>query len=368
MKNSAKTFLSLIIIFVLVSFGIFISDKTFTFADYSMPSETEDETKIIYYFSVSEPVLDKDTLESIYGDYDVYYDVQLNLTYLSLLEMMNDSYFDNVPEGSCVIFENKQSQIDPMILQTFFAALKGNDCKLIFVSAYDIDEYHNSDLLQLIDGYVNCPPDAFYAFLIESIDNMFSDQSFGNYSCLLLDERFVDISYEFNNYAMDIEATYNNSFVLQVILREICTKLNLNNTNNVQFILALLHSQNINILVNADGGYVNLYDLCSYSAMTVEDIRFSLQNESYSDANKFYAMGIWLLDLDFYQLLHDGQNTNYGDISMNIPVYIWEEVPVTYSPNGLWVITNSDIEYDYDVNYNDSADEDILLLLNEILD
>ncbi len=32
MKNSAKTFLSLIIIFVLVSFGIFISDKTFTFA------------------------------------------------------------------------------------------------------------------------------------------------------------------------------------------------------------------------------------------------------------------------------------------------------------------------------------------------
>ena len=75
-----------------------------------------------------------------------------------------------------------------------------------------------------------------------------------------------------------------------------------------------------------------------------------------------------MLDLDFYQLLHDGQNTYYGDISMNIPVYIWEEVPVTYSPNGLWVITNSDIEYDYDVNYNDSADEDILLLLNEILD
>lgn len=102
--------------------------------------------------------------------------------------------------------------------------------------------------------------------------------------------------------------------------------------------------------------------------MTVEDIRFSLQNESYSDANKFYAMGIWLLDLDFYQLLHDGQNTYYDDISMNIPVYIWEEIPVIYTPNGLQIITDSDLRSYYNLTYNDSADEDILLLLNEILD
>lgn len=116
---------------------------------------------VIYYFSDSSPTF-QDFLSTVISPYPVIFDTQYALTSEELEYMLYSGYFWGFNEcvDNIVIFELKTMMPDYYVLEEIFKCLKGQNCKIMFISPY----YTEYSSIEYIDASMHCNFDKFFAF------------------------------------------------------------------------------------------------------------------------------------------------------------------------------------------------------------
>lgn len=190
------------------------------------PNYTGGDT--VYYFSDSTPILDEDQVRSIAGNLNVVYDIQLLISPQRLAYLVYTGYFWGFDySNTVVIVEIKAMKPDPNTLRDLFECLQVQNCKVLFVSAFEYDD--DWIFMDNVNEYLPCNVDKYGLFLDYSIIDMarqnvgYSLSAFKDWSllwynndwgdiwadtCILLDGRFIGIS----NYS--INTNYDAKYVL----------------------------------------------------------------------------------------------------------------------------------------------------------
>jgi hypothetical protein len=300
----------------------------------ALSSDYFGEPDVIYYFTDSYPILKDEALDCAGRSYRIFYDYQYHVDNDSLGDLYGEDYFSGFDDSCIVIFEIKTTLIDSGILYEIFEMLKSQGCIVIFVSAYDLTEYSDTDFMDYVDGFMKCQGDLFKDFVRYAVLDMLNrcdDSSFN----ILIDSRFVDAV----NYKT-FEEMYQHSYYLPALIEVLCEqnhiKFNEDNLTEIINVLKASFSLFVNTsgdeyvdILNVDNPYVDTY----YNFTKLSDLLLI------RDELQWCAMGIWNLEYDFYHLLFTIQN-NDGYI---IPVYVWDMDSSIDYPGGLIVITDSDL-------------------------
>ncbi len=451
MKILKKRLIVVVMSLVLFVTGIFtiggIESKK---ADALSPDYNERDT--VYYFSDSSPILD---LGKSFGNMDVIYDIQPLISSQRLAYLVYTGYFWGFDDSAntVVIVEIKTMMPDPYTLRDLFTCLQRQNCKVLFVSAYEESEYADSSFMGYVNEFMHCNKDKYARFLDYSIIDMarqnvgytfedFSDwpEIWDSYSwqetwadtCILLDGRLIGINDAFNNYSAKDVLAYSTFFQRMVLdmryglydddkadfefniyrdLWQFYTENYLDQWGydldyskvNIEQLMGIWQEngfryedffsycgeeyreyyqeviwnhftgdgesdgifnsfieRNTHILVHLP--YSNLYwDIIhgkdstgesTYAFNNVTELFETFENEEI----RLYAMGIWLLDDDFYDFLLNAQVYLKKD-EKKLPVYIWVRDPIFWE-DGLEIITSDQLFSDYGLS--DEYDEEYL--------
>ena len=344
MKQLKKCFtfiaMSIIMLFVcMMPFSAISQKKAFALStDYS----GEDNT--IYYFSDSAPIMDASTLSNLYGtDYNIVYDVQSDLTVQDLSGNYGQSYFDGFGENCVVIIEFKNIFANTTTLNSIFSNLKTQGCKVVFVSAVEQFLYTNIDW-DNVDAFMQCQNQVYY-FAVNAVKDIAArNQGDWEYTCILIDSRFVNLSQGYD--LSDITNVYNSSTYLRGLFDELSKQLNLSGALPA-IILDQLHlSYSMHLLVNTSGyTYIDLVTGTEYTIFDENDLPDCGGME-----NKYFAMGRSTLTTETYSSWWDIQ------YEIQMPIYLLEIDPIIYGPNGLAVITDSELSETYGMDCQDDLE------------
>ena len=195
----------------------------------------------VYYFSDSTPILNDNEVRSVAGNMDVVYDIQSLISSQRLAYLVYTGYFWGFDDSSntVVIVEIKAMKPDSYTLRDLFACLQYQNCKVIFISAYEEYEYDDPGLfMEFVNWFMPCNKDKFGRFLDYSIIDMarqnvgYSFGDFGDWAeiwynndwsdiwaetCILLDGRFIGIYDSYINYDAKSSLAYS-TFLQRMIL------------------------------------------------------------------------------------------------------------------------------------------------------
>lgn len=408
----------------------------------------------VYYFSDSTPTLNDNEVRSVAGNMDVVYDIQPLISSQRLAYLVYTGYFWGFDDYSntVVIVEIKAMKPDSYTLRDLFACLQYQNCKVIFISAYEEYEYDDPGLfMEFVNEFMPCNKDKYGRFLDYSIIDMARQNvgySFADFSdwaeiwynndwsdiwtdtYILLDGRFIGIyesyinydaksslaystflqrmildmrygpfddertDFEFNMYRklwqfyadnylaewgyysdyseidiwqlMEIwresgfnyeDFFYNNREEYQEYYRDVVWNYFVEGGDEgFEGIFNVFSERKIHILVHLP--YSNLYWDIAYGEDSTGKFTYEFNDIKelfgfFGGEVRLYAMGIWILDGDFYNFLYDAQNI----FKIKLPVYIWEIDPIIWG-DGLEIITSDNLFSDYDLS--DEYDEEYL--------
>lgn len=363
-KFFAGIALALVVFFSgIISIGPFSQNKAS-----ALSPDYHGETQTIYYFSDSYPILNENYMTIYFGSYYLVYDIHYGADSLKLANMYANNYFDGFESGCVVIFEIKIYQPDPSVLEDIFAALKEQECIVVFVSAYDLTDYSDDTFMDYVDGFKKCYKDELERFIRYSAIDMVN-KGFGLSSCIFIDGRFIEPEFYEDMNSFRVENLYTSSYFIRVLLLQLWIQWGCD--EDFYYFVMTLESKEISLLVNTCGDeYIDI--------VTGKKHIFGDLSALDIPAYKYFAMGIWTLEYEFYFMLLGIQNPQGSSSSIPLPVYILERDPISDLPgeNGLSlsIITNSRLADLYGGNeeegdYGEPEDDiyDLLTLLLSLL-
>ncbi len=239
MKKLNKSLVAILLLFILFMTEIFAVGGIEPQKAEAHSSDYSEED-IVYYFSDSTPMLDGYYPSNI----NIIVDTKPLISSQSLLFLIKTGYFWRFVDASnaVAIIEFKATKIDPYILRDLFLCLQNQNCKVIFVSAYEYDESETQTFMEFVNGFMRCNKDKYGRFLDQSIIDMarrnlgyslngFSDwaeiwynNDWGNIwanTCILLDGRFIDVVNKPTSVLYDTKHTLAYSTFLQRMILDI---------------------------------------------------------------------------------------------------------------------------------------------------
>lgn len=350
---------SILLAGMLALIGMFFGGERYEKADALSPDYTGDS---IYYFSNSEPLLSSLEMENAFGDdYSVFYDTQYYIDAQELEALVESGYFDGNVGYSVIIVELKTMLADALFLKTWFQSLKSGGCTVIFVSCFGLDDYYNTQFINFTDAFLHCKKDRFLRFIEYSVKDMVQNKNFGIYSCIMLDNRFLDTDWMNGDFASCLK----NSIFLRVFLNELQQQLRENNN-----VMELLADGRIKLIIDfMENEFIDLFGWLNGQSDTIYDITGipGPGDIGMDDLHHLYAFGIWQFMPEYYNLLKFIQD-ELKKLAKELPIYAWVVDPLNYDPNGLEIIT--------DINLIDTFegagagetedDEDTFALLNQL--
>lgn len=321
----------------------------------------------IYYFTDYYPTVSYNELLDEFGNYNIVYDHQY-IDEQDFENMVNNHYFlfDSVTGEDtgirALIIDIKTFLPDSMLLESLFADVKFYmDCATVYVSYYDAYEYYDTTFLNYVDLFV---VDSQLARLNYFIEQALNELYNGSYATLfdvsyLIDGNLVDVV---NLFGEDMDTLCENSHFLRIFLEQFVRvvwdyeyDVLFSSYNEIaDYLRDIL---NVKLLVHKGGNeYVDILTWNVYQFNNIYDVLNVYPNSLYT-----CAFGFWRLNHDYYQFLLDAQNVDDYDL----PVYILEAEPIPYDPDGLNIITDSDLGF-----YIESDDAAMTLLygLHDLLD
>ena len=320
------------------------------------------ETDTIYYFSDSYPSIRKEKMEEQYPNHNIIYDHQwINEAMLS--DMVSSGYFCTLDSDSILIIDIKSFLPNANILYTLFRDIKiYTACQIIFVTPYELMDFSNTAFSDYLDIFFTTNLDRLYSFLINSIKDMYLNQSLLN-TVILLDRRMIELG---NSTQYSLSDLANNSFFLQFLLNSIFSELE---TDSLDYIFPPFDSQNYDtvedileiygiqlIVHNGGDDYVNIVTDTTYQCDEFNEITSAIENPDY---NSMCAIGFWYLETELHDLLVEGRLTT------DITTYTFVIDPLIISEDGLPIITDEQLEQWY--GGSNCEENDLLNLLDELI-
>lgn len=207
----------------------------------------------VYYFSDSTPILNDNEVRSVAGNMDVVYDIQSLISSQRLAYLVYTGYFWGFDDSSntVVIVEIKAMKPDSHTLRDLFACLQYQNCKVIFISAYE------------------------------------------EYSGFNYEDFFFNYGEEYQEYYRDVVWNYFAE----------------GGDEGFEGIFNVFFERNTHILVHIP--YSDLFWDITNSAENTEDFIYEFTDVEtlyeYFGEVRLYAMGIWILDGSFYDFLLNAQ-------------------------------------------------------------
>ncbi len=268
------------------------------------------------------------------------------ITPQELKDLSDHDYFSQMSYDT-VIFELKANLQESDTLNDIFNAIKSEDCKLLFVSAYEISEYSNDSFVSYADNFLKVKKDRAFAYVSEAVQGIVSNYSSSFGGVLLLDHRLLSIPAG-NPMVSDICAT---SPFLKLLIYQLCLQMNLVcNLEDCNDMMNAISENGLDIYVNKElTNYYYRVDDINGSPIVVTTSSCNLQYLFGKPLGFFAAFGIWELMPNVYSVwkkVQDNAETYIGH--SDLTVYIYEEEPIPYSEDGLEVVTDTDLRQQYD--------------------
>lgn len=310
-------------------------------------AKADDETTEIYYFNDFYPTLSQSQMGAFGGSYSITYDRQ-SLDANGFIDLVDDGYFDWLTCEYLVVIDIKTFLANAFTLKKLFSNLKNNDCKVIFVSIYDLNEYDNTDFLDYIEYFLHCSWYKLEKFAKRIVSRVYKehqsydtttpsepggaveDKEFDNITFLLSND-LVKFGYD---YGIDLGSLYANNIFLKFFIDALMQYVNIyDQEKNIKIVFCQSIYQCTNIVTGEE--IYNIEELFS---------------------TDMYAIGIWELSSWFYDMLRSIQQET------DLTVFILEADPITYGPSGLEIITDSDLEDES----GEGVDEEAMELFEKI--
>lgn len=305
----------------------------------------------VYYFTDSYPILDEDEFCDYYGNNSICYDKMYFIGESTLEALWSSGYFYDI-QNCTVIFQIRYTPMDPYVLRVWFEYLQNNGCTVIFLSGYNDYYYSNTEFMDFCT-FIKCNKNLrkFYNYIANAVADMaFNRQLTEGNACILLDGRFFDFTV--TGMGMDFNDVFQSSKFFRVLIEQLCDRLEITyDEEDAEGMRNQLIAQNVWLVVHiGENEYYNLLTHSIYSSVidglnSLTEVLIKGENEYQAD--KFFAMGISDLEVNYYDFLFF---IEYSD-GYDLPVYIWEEDPVVYGSGGLSVMTDSDLRDAYVEEY-----------------
>ena len=330
------------------SFGVLKADAAIGY----VPAPEGDGVTDIYYLFDYYPEIGNTDMANSYPEVDIVYDRCTNIQQvLPLIAVGIYNPIESLPAGCTVVIDIKTYKPNTeMLRDVFWYIQEGLNCKTMFVSTYQRDEFDDSidgePMYEYLDIFYHSTHKRLQRFCynsnlkISDLNGTFED------TYILIDGNVVDI----DTYP-DLYSLCANSTFLRTLLDKLWVavdEFHAPSTDYVAMINHLKQQHDINLLVHNSGNtFVNISDgwtLCMADGGT------------YS-----YAIGFYRLDNAFYNYLYALQSNGFG-----IPVILLEADPFVYSEDGLIIISDYDFEHEYGNDEESESFVDILMDLVEL--
>lgn len=317
---------------------------------------TTKENCSIYYFCDYYPSLSAKKLSAEYVGLPVCYEY-MYVYEQGFYTLIDENYFSGFNSDQIVIIDLKTFKPDETKLVNLFNSFRNEINKLMFVSAYPASEYTDTTFGGNVDSFIydNCKK--LDCFIGHAVQNLFDkNNTFGN-TAILLDGKLVNPV----TLSSDMDTKCQSSPFLRILLEKLAARLMSNQDfDSYNSVVDTLARNNVKLIMHYEGDCYR--DLMTGSLYLFDSISDVYNKETYADKkqiNHVCAMGFWRLNQAFYNFLKAGKGAVGTD---NLPVYIMEVEPITYSEGGLDIITDSDLESAYGEFDDDVARE----MLNEL--
>lgn len=340
MTKTSKSMVSIFLVMVMFFVGavVALSNPQKVYAN--VP--TNDYTDTIYYFTDFYPSLNYNNVLNSWGsNYTLVCDRQ-EIDSVEFEELVTSDYFDCFGQNCIVIIDIKTFKPSADILLELFEDLKEDqDCITLFISLYDEDDYVNNGFLNYVDVFSQTDFNKLEKFCEESIEHFTDDNlSYLVNNCYILDENLIDISnYSGPSFIDDLCA---NSIFLTHMLDALKTVYGIPG-NTYGEILTVLNNFNIKLFVPTGDG--QLQELTTGQMYPMLSVAYLLNEENNYNIQRVSAVGFWHLSSELYNFLYDSQ---YID-GQSAYVYVMEVDRIHYSPNGLAIYSDTDLEVTDDI-------------------
>ena len=324
----------------------------------AIPVQTVDaehnSEKSVYYFSDTEPILDESDMKYYFGHSNNYeYDLQYGVNQKAFAQMVEEFHFEDYAGYDIYLFQVKLLLPEASRLEEIFSSWKAqSDCSIIFICSYtpyDLTTMlEGSEFMTYVDEYYQCSLHGFAQFVNYAVYDLVNNYDFDT---ILIDVTFLNENCEMT----DIYECIRASVFLPLFLKAL----------GEQWIEGGLPTLFVGVVSGQFDFYIcngtEIYDfegLITGNELTSDGI-----GEVSGHQNCFF--GVWQLDPGLYNFLWEEQDGKFDDF----PVYIWEQDPIEYDPDGLKIMSDSSLaaKYGYDPEDNNDAAE-LKELLSEYLD
>lgn len=264
--------------------------------------------------------------------------------------MVYDGYFTGFCYGTAiVVIDLKIAKPDAQVLYDLFYSLKQDQgCVTAFVTSTRYDS--NESFINLLDIYLG---DGEWNRLNIFLSGVFKHLGVKNgrfdYTAIFMDPNLLScINQDYLEKHRYIEIPYLLEhapivkFLAKQIMSEIMHRAPSPNIDYEELVYTLSHVYSVKILLKLDW-YDNVYIDVLSSEFFVYDSDFE-EFRNRIQGGYLCAIGFWNLEENFYNFLYDLKiNQN-----IDIPVYVLEVDPISFSANGLGVITDYPLDQAYE--------------------
>ena len=329
MKLTKKTFVSALLALAMV-ITCFLSFGGVTAA----ATDGENSARIVYV-SDYYPTLSESELEQYFGTREVLYE-RLEMTDSALLYLANYINWGEY-DFECFVLDLKLFQADADTLLALFSALEDYGLKTALVTSDLSDNFTNTNFMSYVDLYYYSDFSRLRTFIRETLCNFQSeiDSHTGQWQNIniIIDGYLIDADSE-----ASVGELCQNSVFLRVLLDELEKKIWPNKTVSgfyQSIVDDLLEENNIRLIVHT--GWQHLVDISQKKDYYTSNVA-ALDDSDMGPADYVFAIGFWGLSAEFYDFLKDEQ-----DAGVDLPVYVLEAEPITYSEDGLVIVTDYDL-------------------------
>ncbi len=348
MKILTKRLVTALLTLAVLLGGVFAMGEAKPAKTDASASETQPQT--IFYFSDYYPTLSYKEMETMFGAVCEIKFVHLYVDNETFGTMVMKGFYSECPQNSIAVIDLKTFMPDPQILYTYFEQLKSL-CNSVTIFVTDYEELTSPSLrfLKYVDYLI-------YDKDLTTLVNFISAGLFDltpNYArplsntAYLIDKNVLTLGSSANmkNFLEEgIAYLCRTSPFLRNFMQQLARSFDLKDWDGEHYqwfeetVGILTDKLYIHFLVCLKGDM--FVDLFTRETIQFTDVEKFMKDVGGKDIHYLCAFGFWMLDQESYIKWLDIQYK----MKYDLPVYVLEVEEIQYDPNGLKIITDSDLK------------------------